>query len=90
MRNKNNRFLICDAVIENYYKDEETGNNIKCGLLATKKLGFNSKKEILWNLICMIISHMQNITRTITFFSIPQILIQHYYTELKKILLLRT
>lgn len=43
-----NRFLICDAVIENYYKDDETGNNIKCGLLATKELGFNSKKEILW------------------------------------------
>ncbi len=48
VRNKNNRFLICDAVIENYYKDDETGNNIKCGLLAKKELGFNSKKEILW------------------------------------------
>lgn len=47
-RNKNNRFLICDAVIHNYYEDEETGKNIECGLLATKELGFNTIKEILW------------------------------------------
>ena len=47
-RNKNNRFLICDAVISNYYIDDESGRNIECGLLATKKLHFNSITEILW------------------------------------------
>lgn len=47
-RNKNNRFLICDAVISNYYIDDESGRNIECGLLATKELHFNSITEILW------------------------------------------
>lgn len=45
-RTKNNRFLICDAVISNSYKDETTEKYIECGLL--NKLNFNSKKEILW------------------------------------------
>ncbi len=48
VRNKNNRFLICDSVIKNSYEDEETGDSIDCGLLATKELGFKTKKEILW------------------------------------------
>lgn len=47
-RTKNNRFLICDAVIHNYYIDDESGKSIECGLLATKKLQFNSITEILW------------------------------------------
>ena len=47
-RNKNNRFLICDAVINNSYKDDESGEYIKCGLLATKELDFHSTKDILW------------------------------------------
>lgn len=47
-RNKNNRFLICDAVIRNFYKDDETGESVECGLLATKELEFASVKEILW------------------------------------------
>lgn len=47
-RTKNNRFLICDAVIENYYEDTKTGEKKKCGLLATEKLGFKNKKEIFW------------------------------------------
>lgn len=45
-RNRNNPFLICDAVISNSYKDEETGTFIKCGLLET--LDFKNVKEILW------------------------------------------
>lgn len=47
-RNKNNRFLVCDAVISNGYIDDETGKYIKCGLLETKELNFCSIKEILW------------------------------------------
>ena len=47
-RNKNNRFLICDAVISGSYKDEVTGKPVDCGLLETTELGFESIKEILW------------------------------------------
>lgn len=47
-RNKNNRFLVCDAVLSNQYKDDETGKYIKCGLLETKELHFRNIKEILW------------------------------------------
>lgn len=47
-RTPNNPFLICDAVIENYYQDDETGTSIACGLLHTPELKFHSIKEILW------------------------------------------
>ena len=47
-RTPNNPFLICDAVIINYYLDETTGNHICCGLLGTPELNFNNAKEILW------------------------------------------
>lgn len=47
-REKNNRFLICDAVISSYHEDEESGKKIPCGLLHVPKLNFNSEKEILW------------------------------------------
>ena len=44
-RNKNNRFLICDAVISNSYMNEETGEYVKCGLLETKELKFKDYIE---------------------------------------------
>lgn len=47
-RTKNNPYLICDAVLENRYKAEDTGRYILCGLLNVKELHFSSKKEILW------------------------------------------
>lgn len=47
-RNKNNRFLICDAVIDNFYIDDASGKSIECGLLATNELHFSSVTEILW------------------------------------------
>lgn len=47
-RTKNNRFLICNAVIDTYHKEESTGEYIKIGLLNTPQLRFNSRKEILW------------------------------------------
>lgn len=47
-RGKNNRFLICDAVISNSYMDDETGKYKDCGLLHTPQLHFRNTKEILW------------------------------------------
>lgn len=48
VKTKNNPYLICDAVLENRYKAEDTGRYIPCGLLNVKELHFSSKKEILW------------------------------------------
>lgn len=45
---KNNPFLIPDAVINNCYIDEKTGNYIDCGLLNTPELKFKNIQEILW------------------------------------------
>lgn len=45
-RNRNNRFLICDAVIQNDIENPETGKYETYGL--KKKLGFKDEKEILW------------------------------------------
>lgn len=57
-RNKNNRFLICDAVISNSYKDDATGKMVKCGLLETPELKFQSIKEILWGTNAEIYSYL--------------------------------
>jgi len=61
---KNNRFLICDAVISNSYR-EETGEYIKCGLLETKKLNFKDIKEILWGDDSEISSYLYDLFETL-------------------------
>ncbi len=45
-RTKNNRFLICDRVLESSTEDGENGGYEKIGLIP--KLNFNNKQEALW------------------------------------------
>lgn len=45
-KTSNNRFLVCDSVLENYIKNEENGTYSPIGLIP--KLGFIDKKEVLW------------------------------------------
>lgn len=57
-RTKNNRFLICDAVIENCGIDKKTGKFRQYGLLKTNELKFKDKKEIFWGTDSEIDSYM--------------------------------
>lgn len=64
-RTKNNRFLICDAVIYSSCKNDETGKQIPCGLLATKELKFYTVKEILWGTTSEINNYMYDLFETL-------------------------
>lgn len=60
-RTKNNRFLVCDAVLSNYYEDDKTGKFKRCGLLESKELNFKNEEEILWGTTTEISSYIYDL-----------------------------